>query len=401
MKTIIFLAMILMTATTTVYAKMGSEGVGGGAGVKKNGVYKTFYSAGLYVEPTYVDAEEIPGLSETIESISNMEFLSISTKALLINALVPGENRQYFIAKPEGLTKEIHTKLLEEFSKATGENPDNINLFGLTDKKQRITYLLPDFFQLETLNERQAALLHEALWIARPNFKYSDIIQTEMAFQAILENPNNNGAIIDFATRVSEKKEDLVIAALYQDKKTNALKGFLDAKGLVSMKKLLGADFFDCVAEENVALYYVLMGLFSANSKKNCSALAKNYLFNLSNVYKKSLIIKTMLRSFDQDTYLNMNDPRFFEVESSSVTAAGEKMDDYIKVEIWEKLNALEFLAANDYPRLAYLSGAFLQNCSINFNMLSLKQNNLTCPDMGGIKNIKGNFRFGASVPRK
>ena len=224
MKTIIFLAMILMTATTTVYAKMGSEGVGGGAGVKKNGVYKTFYSAGLYVEPTYVDAEEIPGLSETIESISNMEFLSISTKALLINALVPGENRQYFIAKPEGLTKEIHTKLLEEFSKATGENPDNINLFGLTDKKQRITYLLPDFFQLETLNERQAALLHEALWIARPNFKYSDIIQTEMAFQAILENPNNNGAIIDFATRVSEKKEDLVIAALYQDKKTNALK---------------------------------------------------------------------------------------------------------------------------------------------------------------------------------
>lgn len=402
MKTFLNLFVVLWALTSLaadpgeLVAKGPGDGAGG-AGVTKNGLYMTFYSAGLYVQPLAFSENQIPGLDEVIASVTRLQLGPI-TKGKILEALIPSQNRRYYVATPQGLTSEVRQKLTAEFVKVTGQDSANITLFGLTDKEKLTTYLLPEFFSLETLAEKQAALMHEALWISHPNFTYNDIVQTEMAFQAILENPMNFNAVVDFISRVSTDGNDLTIAALYQDIKTGTLTGLLDKDGKVSMGKLFGEEFFNCTAGLHESwersLGTLQAGLFSKNYY--CSTLAQQNIYRLSSVYKNSFILKILLRRFRQNINVNISRyyPFFNLVGNHSVGNVVNGVAHLADIAIYEIKSPLP---KHLHDGLNVL-GVFAKNCTINFKA-SVGAANMSCPDFGSIHNIRGTFTFG--VPRK
>lgn len=401
MKSLLLISLLLLGSGSYAHAaaKKGSEGVGGGAGVKKNGVYKTFYSAGLYVEPKYITEDEIEGLNDLIQKVSDMKFLGSKTKAKILEALIPDDGRKFFIVTPEGLTPEIKEKLLAEFSKVTHQEASQIDLFALTDKNQKVTYLLPEFFQLSTLEEKQAALMHEALWIVNPDFSYDDIVQTEMAFQAYLINPNNYAAINDFVTRVTDDGIDLITAALFQDKQNNALKGFLDANGKVNFEKLFGEDYFSCLSENNVALVTLSYTFFDKPAKyalsydpnrSVCSALAKQNIYKLSSIYKKSMVLKQLLAQYSKIG---------LDVTTLKLTTTTPQFENGDLMEILGHKKANLIAEIRDFMADEYWLGTkILRKCEIDFSILSVKQKNVKCADTAHIKNISGSFGFGQNI---
>jgi hypothetical protein len=291
MKKIIILAMILMT--TLAHAGMGSEGVGGGGGVVKDGIYMTFYSAGLYVVPSgsvSSSTEQIPTINDVFDYISNMDQIDLGTKTAFLNAIIPTNSRQYHVASPKELTPEIYKRLMVEFERATGVDPTNIRLFAITDVPQKTTYILPGFEKLSH-NDQMAILFHEAYWIVYPKSSYNQIVNAEMAFQAALTNPSDSAAVYDFVTRIGASQLKVISALAKWDLSQGNLNGFVNKNAEFTLAQLYGQKFLQC--------FLPLVQINSSEATTPCDVYFKKNINDLIRQYPKSMIFRALAKHLD------------------------------------------------------------------------------------------------------
>jgi len=285
--------------------QMGDKTGNGGAGVYKDGQYKTFYGAGLYVEPSNSfgggvtdHSQSIPTINMLMDNIKKMKFLTEETKAKYLRVILPTPNRQYFRASPDSLTPVVLKRLLAEFTRVTGIDAKNLKLYALTDTNSKTTFLLPEFF---TLNEKsqQAIIFHENHWIVNPNTNYHDVVKTEMAFQAVLESPTA-ARIYELTLRLGNPYE-IEHAAVNWDFETQAMKGFLDSSNSFSIKQLIGAAAVQCLEETKARTP-------GADRKtilivRECAPYIQQNMQVLAQAYPNSVVLNRII----QDMYSSYN----------------------------------------------------------------------------------------------
>lgn len=189
MKSLLVLAMLAMSVGSFAGTTMreGPRVVGnGGGGVKTNGVYKTFYSAGIYVSE---ELDEVPGGELYTSTIQGLIGEGMSTTKLIAAGLPYGERKFYKISESQ-MDEKTMSRLLEEYAKVVDQPADGLTIFAVTDIEKKSTYLLPSFFKLNEV-EQASILFHEAYWILKPSASYSEVVGAEMAFQKYVEGVIN------------------------------------------------------------------------------------------------------------------------------------------------------------------------------------------------------------------
>lgn len=180
------LVIMMLAFSFGSYGKTLTEGprvVGnGGGGVKKNGVYKTFYSAGVYVSE---ELDEVPGGELFTSTILSLIGEGSSTNTLLAAGL-PFGNRKFYKISESQMDDTTMGRLIEEYARIVQQPAEGLTIFAITDIEKKSTYLLPSFFKLNEV-EQAAILFHEAYWILNTNADYSEVIAAEMAFQKYVE----------------------------------------------------------------------------------------------------------------------------------------------------------------------------------------------------------------------
>ena len=177
---ILILATLIFANFSNAYA---NEKGNGGGGVKENGVFKTFYSAGVLVKSE--PEAEVPGsdiYTETIQSL--LPVGDLSTK-LITSALPIGERTFYRVLENQ-MDKKLMERLHAEYAKITNRPENNLAIFAITNPGEQVTYLMPSFYQLSK-TEQAAIIFHEAYWIMYPEANYSEVVDAEMAFQEYIE----------------------------------------------------------------------------------------------------------------------------------------------------------------------------------------------------------------------
>lgn len=163
----------------------------GGGGIKEQGIYKTFYSAGFYVAAKDQTDLEIPALRSLMRQISGSKLFAMYKRLPdLAKALAPSDQRKYYRVLPSAFDAEVRAQLYAEYAKVTGQPTDRMVIYAVTDRKTSSTYLLPEFDELPPLGQ-QAILFHEGLWVHWTNPTYESVLQAEAAFQAHFEAPED------------------------------------------------------------------------------------------------------------------------------------------------------------------------------------------------------------------
>ena len=290
---------ILVSLLTCVAltAHAADKGGNGGGGVNNNGIYMTFYSAGLYVEP--VDGSQapvlLPAVNQLIKYISQMSFLDVNARAKLMEAVVATSKRKYFIATPEQLTPEVKARILAEYQRVTGVDASHLVLLAITDTIQRNTFILPGFEKLSQ-NDQMSILFHETYWLMFPNSTYNDVVSAEMAFEATLVNPQNLAAVYDLVKRIGTT-DDTRNAMAKWDVKSGNLIGFLSSTGKFLLKDFYGDEFFDCV-EQNGPL---ISSMNYENYPKICVVFLRNHINDLMAQYPKSMLLRIVAERMDDE----------------------------------------------------------------------------------------------------
>lgn len=265
----------------------GSGNGNGGGGVHRNGKYMTFYSAGFYVEPQPQDTEEgVPGINTTVYFISKFPYWTADEKSILVGKILPSDRHKYYKVKKDKFTKETLARLLAEFSRVTGENVDNLELFAVTNTSTNETFLLPAFYELSQ-EDKAAILFHEAYWLLNKDSGYSNDYQrtvaAELAFQAAFSQPQNSARALDLLKYYGNEQSALPLVANL-DIQSGALKDLLQPKG-IPFTQLFGSEFFNC--KKATAGCYP--GLIAAN------------IYLLSQNYPKSAILRRLYQKIPGD----------------------------------------------------------------------------------------------------
>lgn len=273
----------LALTLTVASAYAGREG-NGGAGVQRDGKYMTFYSAGLYTEPTpAMDQEEVPGLNELINFLERFKYLSDQTRFRFINAVLPSKTHEYYKVKEDRFDEATLKRLLAEFNRVTGQPTDHLKLFAITDTNSGKTFLLPSFYSLSP-QEQMAILFHETYWIVNPKADYPTVVGAEMAFQAVLAQPSNMNRVLDLLNYFGDRKNEL-IASIKSDLSTGALTGLVNDQ-MIPLQSLFGDEFFSCVKKTN-------------NTGSTCFNILRLNIYRLSQKYPQSLLIKYLYQRND------------------------------------------------------------------------------------------------------
>lgn len=224
----------------------GDTGGNGGAGIRKDSKYMTFYSAGLYVEP--VGQSDVPysppQLDNFLAYVRNFKYWSNDDKAKLIKVAVPSSSHTYFKVKEDQFDQTTLDRILSEFRRVINQPVDGLELFAITDIEKGQTFLLPNFYKLQP-SDQMAILFHENYWIlSGKGTDYKDVVGAELAFQAVYEQPNNGPRIMDLLSRYGDQsKIHEVLAKIDLD--SGVLKNML-TDGKLPLRVLLGEDLSNC-----------------------------------------------------------------------------------------------------------------------------------------------------------
>lgn len=262
--------------------QQGNDKGNGGGGVFRDGRYMTFYSAGLYTEHNESSMDDIPQLNELLYFLNNTDYLTPQTRVKYIKALMQSENRRYFKVKPETFTQEIRDRLIEEYSRVTKAGKDELTLFAITDNESGNTYLFPDYYKL-TSSEQWAILFHEAYWIAHPDTTYEDIVDTEIKFQAYIEDQDSSVKLYRFIKKISDQKEILATSIAY-DLNNKALIGPLENEKYLPISYILGNEW--------IQYYKQTIKYADPTLLQNCYSLLQTHLFNLRLEHPKSMLLQ-------------------------------------------------------------------------------------------------------------
>lgn len=226
------------------FATSGGQDGNGGGGVKVDGRYMTFYSAGFYTDSFEESSEAIPQLNELIRFFNDFKHLNPLSRIKYIKAMLPSSQRKYYKVKESSFTVEVRERLIEEYKRVIDlDDRDKIALFAITDTNSETTYLLPNFYKL-TAVQQQAILFHENYWIVNNNATYSEVIQAEMTFQAYLENTHSVKRLVNLM-KLTGERSDVLRATINYDLKNNTLNG-LARNGQVRLISILGEDWLEC-----------------------------------------------------------------------------------------------------------------------------------------------------------
>lgn len=226
------------------FAGGGQNGSGAG-GVEREGRTMTFHSAGFKVKETAEVIEEVPSLMETMNFFSKTPDLTLTEQSDFMSALVPAVDRKYYRVQEDFFTKEIHDRLIAEYRRVVDASIDETKVFAVTDKSTRTTYLLPRFYKLETQSERMAILYHEAYWLKFPDATYKQTMDSEMLFQAYLENPSSLEARIAWLKSI-DSRVGLLRSIIQVDLRDGNLAGLLEEDSGLPVIKLFGEQYYNC-----------------------------------------------------------------------------------------------------------------------------------------------------------
>jgi hypothetical protein len=271
----------------------------GGGGLKENGVYKTFYSAGVFVNP---EAEtEIPGADLYVKTITSLAGENASTSILLESALPIGERKFYRVLESK-VDDQVMSRLLEEYSRVVNQPKNTITLFAITDFGQKITYLLPSFYLLSEV-EQAAILFHEALWILNPESDYTAIIAAEISFQRFVAMQSAGKFDLELPNFLKKLLKDPRIpfnSAVSSDASSMAAPEIVSSNKTIKMKYLLANNLSLC--SERFERYRVKSNIwgrdtYESNYQLKCSLKKENInsLFVLIKKFPKSFMLKNLL----------------------------------------------------------------------------------------------------------
>ena len=237
----ILLMMFLLAISNATFAGPRVTGNGGG-GVKVNGVYKTFYSAGIYINP---EAEEsIPSAelyTKTILSLAGQK----ESLSKLLSAALPAGDRKFYRILEDKMEEKTMDRLIEEYARVVNQPKESLILFAITDIGTKTTYLLPSFYNLSEV-EQSAILFHEAYWILNPQANYEEVISAEIAFQRFVELSEEGKFDLKLPQLLGNilKDNSLSLLSAYKtDIEEGNLKGLVDNEGGISIRNLfLGND---------------------------------------------------------------------------------------------------------------------------------------------------------------
>lgn len=181
------LVIFMLMLSTQAFAGPRNVGNGGG-GLVRDGVYMTFGSARVQLNPDPM--REIAGLDLAVKTARELK-ISANHIDQLLRALLPLGKRKYFNVVKEKFDEKTYLSLKEEYSKLTKMPPESITIFAITNPETRETFLLPEFFGLKTL-EQAAILFHEAYWVIKPEATYEEVVRGEIAFQKYIEARSAN-----------------------------------------------------------------------------------------------------------------------------------------------------------------------------------------------------------------
>lgn len=251
MKTLFLL--IFLSLSTTIYAeaKQGPRVTGnGGGGVQENGVYKTFYSAGLYIKP--IPEKEIPGLELYKKTIMDLSGGSLTTSTLLSTAL-PFNNRKYYKVLADKMDDVVMSRLLEEYARVVNQPVQQLTIFAITDINAKVTYLLPSFYSLSEV-EQAAIIFHEAYWIMNPKANYAEVIEAEATFQRFLELKSQGEFDLELPNLIGRLLNDPSFAlksSFQEDQRSKILKNVINPNGTINIKDLFINKLDSCIKYKN------------------------------------------------------------------------------------------------------------------------------------------------------
>jgi len=230
----------------------GGQIASGGGGIYKYGRPVTFGTANFYTSETALELSEIPELSNLLNFFLSTPYITAETKANYMNALAPARNRNYYLVRENTFTKEISDRLIESYMRALNIDKTerkNIRIYAVTDTNKGETYLLPDFYRLNTI-EKQAILFHEAVWILYPNDSYRNVIDAEIKFQKYLE-VNRPERLMSLLKTKYFSHADEVVAAVKSDLEHGYLNKLMP-DGNLHFTTLFGKEWLDCHAAGRV-----------------------------------------------------------------------------------------------------------------------------------------------------
>lgn len=241
----------------TALAIGGQEGSGGG-GIKRNGRYMTFYSAGFYTEPIEATSDEVPQLDELIHFFQSTKYMTEFRKMSYVTTITPTSKRRYYKVKAESFTPEVRSRLIAEYGRVMQVEDKNLVIFAVTDTANQTTYIFPEYYSLTPI-EQMAILFHENYWILNKTASYREVIDAEMSFQAYLTNPNSTERLLRWLNQIGSKADTLK-AAIEYDLDHQLLDGLVNtevsglfatnkSKKIIYLKNLLGGEWYSCAKE--------------------------------------------------------------------------------------------------------------------------------------------------------
>lgn len=246
MKTLLILLTITMSAA---YAGPRVTGNGGG-GIKKNGVYKTFYSSGAYINPE--ELTEVPGEAVYRQTISSLSGQGDSTSRLYSSGLPMGDRKFYNILE-DRMDDATMKRLIEEYARVVKQPSDDLTIFAITDISNKTTYLLPNFYKLSE-NEQATILFHEAYWLLNPVADYAQVVNAEMIFQEFLELKEAGKYNHKLPRLLGKLLSDPTLAlrsAVKEDLRNKQASEIFDSKGNIALTTLFNNTDTMCDLTEN------------------------------------------------------------------------------------------------------------------------------------------------------
>jgi hypothetical protein len=319
MKKLIFIVMMLNLSFVFAHEKGN-----GGGGVNENGVYRTFYSAGVIVNPR--PETEVPGAKLYLKTINSLVENGETASELISNAL-PMRDRLFYRVKEESMGKDLMDRLLEEYERVSGQPKNQLTIFAITDIAKKTTYLLPSFYKLSEV-EQAAILFHEAFWIIRPESDYSEVIRAEMAFQEFVEKTKKGKASVKLPRLLGETMGKRNIAfnyAIKMDAQTQSAPDLIDPQMKVSIRNLFVED--KCEVRTKTYSLTLSVELEMRASCKYTWADTQD-LIALSEKYPDSLLVKEIIEYVDRGNTFMVSKGRTVVVSKFRVNKTLAKFKD-------------------------------------------------------------------------
>jgi hypothetical protein len=293
MRKILLTFTVMLSSTSYAGRIVGNPG----GGIQRDGVYMTFGSAGINLPVDPEPLETVPGTAVIRGTVLSMG-LNEYQKSEIWQAIMPFGARKYYNITKDKFDKETYEKLVEEYAKVTQQPKESIVIFAATDPKTRVTFLLPEFYNLNE-DQQSEILFHEGYWIMKPQATYSEVVAAEIAFSRYVSAFRTGG----YDRKLGEKlavlfnsPETAINMDLAWDLRARNFSTINVSNDGILVANLVGDAIEECVPESGLNVFVIRL-----NKTREL-----NHIYALVESNPKSIFLKTLLNflSPEQDGFL-------------------------------------------------------------------------------------------------